>query len=68
VSRIEQVIAAMAGSSEYFRNRGGTNAGFLNALYPEILGRRIQRALRFLPEERMGTADVPALRCRSSPW
>ena len=37
---IEQVIAAIAGSPEYFQNRGGgTNAGFLNALFQDVLGR-----------------------------
>jgi hypothetical protein len=36
----ESVAAQLAGSAEYFANRGGsTNQGFLQALYPDVLGR-----------------------------
>jgi hypothetical protein len=36
----EQVKAELFGSGEYFTNRGGgTNAGFLAALYPDVLDR-----------------------------
>lgn len=38
----EQFIATLTGSTEYFNNRGnGSNAGFLNALYFDLLGRAI---------------------------
>jgi hypothetical protein len=39
---IEQCIAVLAGSPEYFNQRGGgTNAGFLAAFYDDALGRSI---------------------------
>jgi hypothetical protein len=39
---IEEVAAFIAGSPEFFQNqRGGTNAGFLNALYEDALGRAL---------------------------
>jgi hypothetical protein len=39
---VEQLEASILGSPEYFQNRGGgTNAGFLNAVYQDILGRTI---------------------------
>jgi Domain of unknown function (DUF4214) len=51
---VEQLQANLAGSSEYFTNRGGgTNDGFLTALYPDFLGRPIS------PSER--SADDTAL-------
>jgi hypothetical protein len=38
----EQVAAALAGSQEYFQNRGGaSNNGFLTALYQDVLNRAI---------------------------
>jgi len=38
----EEVAAAIAGSPEYFQVRGGgTNTGFLNALYQDALGRAL---------------------------
>lgn len=37
---VEQVEAIITGSPEYFQNRGGgTNDGFLNALYADVLNR-----------------------------
>jgi uncharacterized protein (TIGR03118 family) len=37
---VEQMNSMLAGSVEYFQNRGGgTNTGFLNALYQDALGR-----------------------------
>src|SRR5207248_4914976 len=37
---VEQLEAALSGSAEYFQNRGGgTNDGFLAALYQDALGR-----------------------------
>jgi hypothetical protein len=39
---VEPLAASIAGSAEYFQNRGGgTNAGFLAALYQDALGRPI---------------------------
>jgi uncharacterized protein (TIGR03118 family) len=39
---VEQMEAGLAGSQEYFQNRGGgTNNGFLAALYQDALGRAI---------------------------
>jgi uncharacterized protein GlcG (DUF336 family) len=39
---IEQVVAALVGSQEYLRNQGGgSNDGFLAALYQDVLGRAI---------------------------
>jgi Kelch motif/Domain of unknown function (DUF4214) len=35
----EQVQESVAGSSEFFADSGGTNAGFLDALYQDALGR-----------------------------
>jgi uncharacterized delta-60 repeat protein len=41
----EQISAALVGSPEYFQNRGGgTNDGFLSALYQDALGRAIDPA------------------------
>jgi sugar lactone lactonase YvrE len=46
-STVEQVAALLAGSSEFFQNRGGgTNDGFLNALYQDALGRAVDPAGR----------------------
>jgi uncharacterized protein GlcG (DUF336 family) len=40
---VEQLIANLAGSLEYFQNRdGSTNAGFLSALFQDALGRAIK--------------------------
>jgi virginiamycin B lyase len=36
---IQQVEAAMAGSPEFFQNAGGTNQGFVTALYSDLLHR-----------------------------
>lgn len=42
---VEHVIAALLGSNEYFeRSGGGTNAGFLEQLYRDALGRPIDEA------------------------
>jgi sugar lactone lactonase YvrE len=37
----EAVAAALAGSSEFFAHAGGTDTGFLQALYTDALGRQI---------------------------
>ena len=36
---IESVTASIVSSNEYFANHGGTNAGYINGLYQDILGR-----------------------------
>ncbi len=41
-STIEQVASQIAGSAEYFQGRaGGTDAGFLTAIYQDALGRAV---------------------------
>jgi hypothetical protein len=41
---VEQVKALILGSAEYFQTRaGGTEVGFLRALYQDVLGRTIDR-------------------------
>jgi hypothetical protein len=42
---VEQMDAGIVGSAEYFQNRGGgTNNGFLTALYQDALGRAVDPA------------------------
>jgi hypothetical protein len=41
---VEQVDAALVSSPEYFTNAGGSNAGFLDALYRDALNRAIDAA------------------------
>ncbi len=36
---IESVTASIVGSPEYFAHQGSTNAGFVNGLYSDVLGR-----------------------------
>ncbi len=36
---VEQVTAGILGSAEYFADHGGTNQGYLDALYQQLLGR-----------------------------
>ena len=44
---VEQLQATLAGSQEYYTNRGGgTNDGFLTVLYPDLLARSIAPAER----------------------
>lgn len=44
---VEQLESNLAGSPEYYTNRGGgTNNGFLTALYPDLLGRPISSTER----------------------
>jgi uncharacterized repeat protein (TIGR01451 family) len=44
---VEQIIATLLGSQEYFVNRGGgTNDGFLDALYDDLLHRPVDSAGR----------------------
>ena len=38
-STVEQVEAAMVGTTEFFQDHGSTNDGFLQALYQDVLGR-----------------------------
>jgi autotransporter-associated beta strand protein len=63
---VEQVKAAILGSPEYLQNRGGgTNDGFLAALYQDVLGRRIdptgQADLTFLLANNTSRSDVAAI-------
>ncbi|MFO0909074.1 MAG: autotransporter-associated beta strand repeat-containing protein [Isosphaeraceae bacterium] len=45
----EQLAATLLSSSEYFRRQGGgTGAGFLNALYRDVLGRSVDARTRAL--------------------
>jgi hypothetical protein len=44
---VEQLAAVLSGSAEYYQNRaGGTNDGFLDALYHDALGRAIDAQSR----------------------
>jgi hypothetical protein len=55
----EQYIAVLAGSAEYFANRGGgDNSGFLDALYYDLLNRPIDPTSRslFLGQLNSGTS------------
>lgn len=48
---VEQLESNLAGSPEYYTNRGGgTNDGFLTALYPDLLGRSIYPGERTFDE------------------
>jgi hypothetical protein len=38
-STIEQVAAGILGSGEYFQSHGGTNSGFVYAVFQNVLGR-----------------------------
>jgi hypothetical protein len=40
----EQVAAALLASAEFFADAGGTNTGFVQALYQDVLGRRYGQA------------------------
>jgi hypothetical protein len=51
---LEQVAADLVGSGEYYQTRaGGTNAGFLDALYHDALGRNIDSAGQSLFSNRL---------------
>jgi len=55
----EQVAAAIVGSAEFYQNQGGgTNAGFLNALYEDALGRTVDSSglNTFVPLLNTGTS------------
>lgn len=53
-STIEQVESGIAGSSEYFQNRGGaSDDGFLNALYSDLLNRPVDPATRALFDQQL---------------
>jgi uncharacterized delta-60 repeat protein len=40
----EQIATSLIASGEFFQDAGGTNAGFLNAIYADILGRTIDQS------------------------
>jgi len=57
-STLEQVAAALVSSAEYFQLHGGSNLGFLAALYEDALGRQAdpQGQNNFLQELASGTS------------
>ena len=56
----EQVAAMLAGSPEYYNNRGGgTNDGFLNALYQDALGRSPDATGRSIWDQAMANGTTP---------
>jgi PKD repeat protein len=56
----EQVAATLAGSGEYFTNRGGgTNDGFLTALYQDALGRAVDAAGRAAWDQALAAGTTP---------
>jgi hypothetical protein len=57
----EQVLTDLAGSQEYFDKRGGgTNDGFLSALYQDILGRAIDPSGQTSFEAALAQGATPA--------
>ncbi len=55
---VEQVTEMIVGSTEYFQLHGGTNAGFISALYSDALGRAVDPgALSFLGQFLAGGAS-----------
>jgi uncharacterized protein GlcG (DUF336 family) len=57
---IEQVGAAIAGSAEYFQTRGGgTNDGFLNALYQDVLQRSVDPSGRATYDQLLVAGTTP---------
>lgn len=55
---VEQLQASLAGSLEYYQNRGGgTDAGFLAALYPDLLGRPITLMEAHLDEQALSAGE-----------
>ena len=68
---LEQVGAAIAGSAEYGQNRGGgTNDGFLNAVYQDVLARPVDPAGQATFDQQLANGTTPeqvALQLYSSP-
>ena len=57
---MEQAGAAIAGSPEYFQNQGGgTNDGFLNALYQDVLQRSVDPGGRATFDQMLATGTTP---------
>jgi uncharacterized protein GlcG (DUF336 family) len=57
----EQVAAIIAGSAEYFQNRGGgSNDGFLQALYQDALNRPIDAGGRAVFRQALAAGATPA--------
>jgi uncharacterized protein GlcG (DUF336 family) len=57
---IEQVGAAIIGSAEYYQNRGGgSNDGFLNALYQDILQRAVDPSGRATFDQLLANGATP---------
>jgi hypothetical protein len=56
---LEQVDAALAGSGEYFQNRGGgTNDGFLDALFSDALHRPVDASGRAQFDQALATGTT----------
>jgi hypothetical protein len=56
----EQVAAILIGSPEYFQNRGGgTNDGFLNALYSDALNRAVDPTGRSIFDAALANGTTP---------
>jgi hypothetical protein len=67
---VEQLESSLLASPEFFQRAGGTNAGFLNALYQSVLGRPIDAtaAIHFGGMLSLGIArDVVANQVLTSP-
>lgn len=57
----EQVATALAGSAEYYANRGGgTNDGFLDALFQDALGRPVDAGARQYFDHALATGATTA--------
>ncbi|HEX4645887.1 MAG TPA: DUF4214 domain-containing protein, partial [Verrucomicrobiae bacterium] len=57
----EQYISVLAGSPEYFANRGGgNNSGFLDALFYDLLNRPVDTSSRNFYLGQMGSGATPA--------
>jgi hypothetical protein len=58
---VEQVESQLVGSPEYYQNRGGgTNDGFLNALYPDALNRPVDPAGRQAFDQALASGTTTA--------
>jgi hypothetical protein len=56
-SDVAAVDSIIVSSAEYFRLHGGTNDGFLDALFRDALGRDVDPGSRFDSGRRMTTSE-----------
>jgi hypothetical protein len=57
---VEQIDVILTGSPEYFHNRGGgTNDGFLTALYSDVLNRSVDAPSRTAWDQALATGTTP---------